>query len=599
MLEQSLRDDRLIAAPASLLTLRRVLFFSLVGLTIAGEVGLLVFALSAHAFGIIDFVLVALFAVTLPWHAIGFWNAVIGLLIIRFARESEASVTPAAGLIQNDEPIATSTAILMCIRNEPPDRAIRHLTPLIEGLVARGAAARFHLYVLSDTTDAAMAALEEPRLLAFAAGCHGRIDVTYRRRSANTGFKAGNIRDFCERWGTIHDFAVVLDADSVMTADAVLRLVRIMQADPHIGILQSLVAGLPSTSAFARMFQFGMRLAMRSYTIGSAWWQGDCGPYWGHNAIIRLAPFIAHCQLPLLPEGALISGHVLSHDQIEAVLMRRAGYEVRILTAEGESFEQNPPTMIEFIRRDLRWCQGNMQYWHFLRLPGLEPVSRYQLVFAILMFLGSPAWIGLLVVGTAAGAWAGSGAAIIRADAGAALFAIVLVTWFAPQIATAIDVLARPKLRWAFGGTIRFLGSLAAEMIFSLLLAPIMWCGHTIFLVRLLFGRTVGWTVQARDDHVVPIGLATRQLWPQTLLGLWTVTVLALTVPSAIPYALVIAGGPLLSIPLAVLTASPLVGRALLRIGLCRLPEETLPPAELAGILAPAVETADPRQFGV
>ena len=219
----------------------------------------------------------------------------------------------------------------------------------------------------------------------------------------------------------------MLDADSVMTADAVIRLTRIMQADPRLGILQSLVTGLPSTSAFARIFQFGMRLGMRSYTIGSAWWQGDCGPYWGHNAIIRLAPFMAHCQLPMLPGGRLTGGHVLSHDQVEAVLMRRAGFEVRVLPEEGASFEQNPPTLIEFIRRDLRWCQGNMQYWHFLLYRGLKPISRYQLAFAILMFIGSPAWIGLLVIGTLAvalGAFAGRvhrarcGLCAVRAGAG-------------------------------------------------------------------------------------------------------------------------------------------------------------------------------------
>src|SRR5207249_6375301 len=136
-----------------------------------------------------------------------------------------------------------------------------------------------------------------------------------------------------ERWGHLHDFAVTLDADSFMTAEAILRLVRVMQADPKLGIVQGLVVGLPSTSAFARIFQFGMRLSMRSYTIGSAWWQGDCGPYWGHNAIVRIAPLVAHCQLPVLAEGALVKGHVLSHDQIEAVLMRRAGYAVRVLAS--------------------------------------------------------------------------------------------------------------------------------------------------------------------------------------------------------------------------------------------------------------------------
>ena len=598
MVERSLRDDRLIAAPSPLLALRRVLFFSLVGLTIAGQIALAVVALSPGGFGLVDLVLVLLFSVTLPWYVIGFWNAAIGLLIMRFARDPAACVTPAAGLVKNDEPIVASTAIMMCIRNEPPERTIRHLMPLIEGLVARGIGDRFHLYLLSDTTDPAAAAPEEARCLAFANAWRGRIAVTYRRRPANTGFKAGNIRDFCERFGGQHDFGVVLDADSVLTADAMLRLVRIMQADPRLGILQSLVTGMPSRSAFARIFQLGMRLGMRSYTIGSAWWQGDCGPYWGHNAIIRLAPFTAHCQLPLMPEGSLIKGHVLSHDQIEAVLMRRAGYEVRVLPEEGDSFEQNPPTLIEFIRRDLRWCQGNMQYWHFLWMPGLRPVSRYQLAFAILMFVGSPAWIGLLVVGTAAVATAGSGAAFIRADAGIAVFASVMATWFAPKIATVIDVLMRRDLRHAFGGAPRFLAGVATETIFFLLLAPIMWFGHTMFLLGLLFGRTVGWTVQARDDHAVPLLLAARQLWPQTLLGLGTVAALAVTVPAAIPFALVIAGGPLLSIPLVVLTASPRVGRAMVRVGLGRLPEETSPPPALAGLAAPAFEAAPARPSG-
>ena len=230
-----------------------------------------------------------------------------------------------------------------------------------------------------------------------------------------------------------------------MTAEAVLRLVRIMQSDDKLGIVQSLVVGLPSTSAFARLFQFGMRLGMRSYTIGSAWWQADCGPYWGHNALVRLAPFIAHCGLPELPADGVLGGQILSHDQIEAVLMRRAGYEVRVLPLEHQSWEENPATLLEFIRRDLRWCQGNMQYWHLLGLPGLKPVSRYQLAFAILMFVGSPAWIALLVLGTLAAAAAPTPADFIRADFGIAAFAATMVMWLSPKLATFIDVLTRAE----------------------------------------------------------------------------------------------------------------------------------------------------------
>jgi membrane glycosyltransferase len=592
MVDQSLRDDVVLAAPPGLLMQRRLLFCTLVGTSIAGLIWLLSVALSAGGFDAVDLVLVVLFAVTLPWSVIGFWNATIGLLIMRLARDPVAFVTPAAARVRGDEPITASTAILVCIRNEPPARIVHYLTPLLEGLAAANVGDRFHVYILSDTDEPAIAAAEDACFNALASDFSARLAITCRRRTQNTGFKAGNIRDFCERWGAQHDFAIVLDADSVMTAKAVMRLVRIIQADPQLGILQSLVTGLPSTSAFARIFQFGMRLGMRSYTIGSAWWQGDCGPYWGHNAVIRLAPFMAHCELPTLTGRSLVSGHVLSHDQIEAVLMRRAGYEVRVLPEEGASFEQNPPTLIEFIDRDLRWCQGNMQYWHFLLLPGLKPVSRYQLIFAVLMFLGSPAWMGLLVIGALALAWAGSPAAFIRADAGLALFAIVLVMWFAPKIATVIDVLTRPDMRHAYGGGMRFIAGVITETVFFLLLSPIMWFAHTAFLAHLLLGGSIGWGAQARDDHAVPPSLAFRKLWPQILLGLSTVTVLGLTVPAAIPYALFIAAGPLLSIPLALITAWPGAGRALAYIGLGRLPEETAPPPELRALALPVITMA-------
>jgi membrane glycosyltransferase len=589
MLEPSARDEIVIAARPAVPAWRPVLFFLGVGLTIAGLIWLAVIALSPGGFGLLDAVLVAMFAVTLPWYVIGFWNATIGLLIMRFARDPVAAVTPVAGRVRGDEPITASTAILLCIRNEAPERTARLLEPMLEGLAARGVGARFHVYVLSDTNEAEIAAAERARFAALAAAWNGKVMLTYRLRSSNVGFKAGNIADFCQRWGHEHDFAVMLDADSVMTVDLLVKLVRMMQIDPRLGILQSLVIGMPSASAFARIFQFGMRLGMRSYTIGSAWWQGDCGPYWGHNAIVRIAPFVAHCELPVLAGGALVKGHVLSHDQVEAVLMRRAGYEVRVLAEEGSSFEQNPPTLVEFIRRDLRWCQGNMQYWHFLRMPGLRPLSRYQLVFALLMFLGSPAWIGLLLIGTLGVALAPTPADFMRWDAGIALLVLVLAMWFAPNIATMIDVLTRPKLRYSFGGGIRFSASFVMTIIFVVLVAPIMWASHTLFLALLLLGRTIEWGAQARDDHKVPWSLAVRSFWPQTLIGLAPLLVLAVAAPSAIPYAFLIAGGPLLSIPLAVVTAAPALGRALIALGLDRLPEETLPPPELRALDLPAI----------
>jgi membrane glycosyltransferase len=589
MLERSSCDAAVIAAAAGSRPWRAGLFLAAVVLTIAALLWLAGTALSPGGLAATDVVLLVLFAITLPWYVIGFWNATIGFLIMQIARDPVAAVTPVAGRLRGDEPIIAFTAILLCIRNEPAERVARLLEPMLDGLARHGVGEHFHVYVLSDTVEADAAA-EEKRFAALARQWEGHVALTYRRRADNVGFKAGNVGDFCQRWGECHELAVILDADSLMTVDLILRLVRIMQLDPRLGILQTLVTGMPSASGFARIFQFGMRLGMRSYTIGSAWWQEDCGPYWGHNAIIRLAPFMAHCRLPVLSGNALVKGHVLSHDQIEAVLMRRAGYAVRVLAEEGSSFEQNPPTLVEFIRRDLRWCQGNMQYWPFLRLPGLAPVSRYQLAFAILMFIGSPAWIGMLLIGAGAAAAAPAPADFMRADAGIALLLMVLAMWFAPNIATVIDVMSRPRLRALFGGGVRFLASFLLTVVFVILVAPIMWASHTLFLTRLLLGRGIGWGAQARDDHEVSWSLAARSFWPQTLIGLGPVLLLMAAAPSALPFALLIAAGPLLSIPFAVLTAKPALGRALIALGIDRLPEETEPPPELRALGLPALE---------
>ena len=594
MLEHSPLQSNQINAAGKTITGRRVLFAILFMLSMAGSLTLAAVALSPGGFSATDVALLVLFAITLPWMVAGFWNSVIGFLIMRFSSDPIAAVMPLAAYIRGNEPVSATTAILLCIRNERPERIIRNLEPMLAGLCASGFGGYFHLFVLSDTSDLHIAAAEEARFAVLAARWDGCIAITYRRREINTGYKAGNIRDFCKRWGNDYELAVTLDADSFMTADAVLRLVRLMQADSNLGILQGLVVGLPSTSAFARVFQFGMRLGMRSYTIGSAWWQGDCGPYWGHNAVLRLKPFVAHCALPVLSKDGIEDRHILSHDQIEAALMRAAGYDVRVLPEDGLGWEENPPTLLEFIRRDLRWCQGNMQYWRFVTLPGLKVVSRYQLGLAILMFVGSPAWIAMLVLGVVAMALVDVPANFIRADAGMALFVCVLVMWFSPKIASAIEVLSRPELRRQFGGTRRFVANYAIETVYSILLCSILWFGHTIFLTSLLFGREIGWVGQTRDDHAVPFSLALHILWPHTLLGCAVLGALAVTQPAAIPYALFLAAGPALAVPFAVISTWPSIGSLCTRVGIGRLPEETAPPAALHALMLPAIETATP-----
>ncbi len=570
---------------------RRAVFAVLFLVTMAGSLWLAAVALMPGGFGILDLAALVLFAITLPWMVAGFANAVIGFIIMRFSADPVAAVLPAAGLIGDDQPVTASTAILLCVRNELPLRIIRNLEPMLEGIHASGYGERFHLYLLSDTSDADLAVREEALFSELIASWRDRIAISYRRRTVNVGFKAGNVREFCERWGNRHEFAVTLDADSFMSADAIIRLVRIMQVDPRLGILQGLIVGLPSTSLFARIFQFGMRLGMRSYTIGSAWWQSDCGPYWGHNAVLRLEPFIKHCQLPLLSESGEAERHILSHDQIEAALMRAAGYHVRVVPREDLGWEENPPTLLEFMRRDLRWCQGNMQYWRFLLLPNLRPVSRYQLVLAILMFIGSPAWIGLLVLATIALVACDDPATIMRGDAGGALLTWVLVMWFSPKIAGALDVLLSPEERRAFGGAGRFTVNFVIETIYSIILCPILWISHTIFLFGLLFNREISWMGQVRDDHAVPLTLALRDLWPQTLVGCASLGLVLASQPWALPYIFLLAGGPALSAFFAMVTAWPALGGLAVRLGIGRVPEETATPEDLLELALPAIKS--------
>lgn len=542
---------------------------------------MMVWALSGGGMPLADWILLTCFAITLPWMAIGFWNAVIGFALMRLTKDPAATVFPAANSVTGDEPITTSTAIAMCIRNEDVEQVNRNLTAMMARLVASGNAPHFHIYVLSDSCEADVKAQEEFVFGKLKRDWAGKVDVTYRLRDDNWGFKAGNIREFCDKWGVNHDFMLTLDADSVMAASSILRLVRIMQANNNLGILQSLVVGLPSDSAFTRVFQFGMRMGMKSYTLGSAWWQGDCGPYWGHNALIRLEPFMEHCHLPVLPGKGPLSGYILSHDQVEAVFMRRAGYECRVLAEEGGSYEENPPHVLEFIRRDLRWCHGNMQYLKLLGEPGLLPMSRIQLLLAIMMFTSAPAWMLFVIVATSSLLMSDFTFSGFEMGPGYVLFGIIMTMIFAPKITSIVDVMLRPEVRKSYGGGLAVMTGAAIETVFSILLAPIMAIAETVFLAGLPFGKARGWAQQKRQAESLPVKTIASHLWPQVLFGLGGVTVLVAS--DAVDFRGLIVSlpvflGPLLAVPFGYSSAYVAVGHFLTRLGIGQLPEEVRPP---------------------
>lgn len=537
-----------------------------------------------------DCLIFAGFLFAMPWTALGFWNAVIGLILLHGPwSRPDRTIYPFWGPSAEPVTLTSRTAIAMVLRNEDPEPSFRALTAMRDQLVAAGEAQAFRFFVLSDTSDPEVAAREEALFSLFALEFPADRRPIYRRREANTGYKAGNIADFLTQWGDGLDFFIPLDADSLMGADTLIRMVRVMQAEPKLGLLQSLVVGAPSDSAFGRIFQFGMRHGMRSFTMGSAWWTGDCGPYWGHNAIIRVAPFREHCALPVLPGRPPLGGHILSHDQLEAAMLRRAGYEVRVLPLETESYEQNPPTVADFAYRDLRWCQGNMQYWRFLVAPGFRFVSRFQVAQAILMYLAAPAWM-VMTIATAGKAAVGD-FHMVDIDLGIALFIAVFVMSLAPKLAGFADAALSPGGLARYGGGIRFGAAALAEVLFSMLLAPAMALNVTIFMGGLLFGRSITWSGQNRATRGLAWRLAWRGLWAQTLLGAGLFGLLAWTAPLALVWGAPIIFGLLLAVPLGVGTAWPALGWLITRQGLFAGPEDFNPPPILprAGNLPHAV----------
>ncbi len=539
--------------------------------------------LAAGGWTLVDMVLLVAFAIGSPWTVLGFWNAVVGLWLLHGARNPIGKVAPFAGAADADTPIEIRTAILMTLRNEDPARAFLRLRTVKDSVDATGQGEQFAYFILSDTNNPVVADAEEAAAEDWRRTLSDPDQVIYRRRTVNTGYKAGNLRDFCERWGNEYELMLPLDADSLMSGEAIVRLVRIMQAHPQLGILQSLVVGMPSSSAFARIFQFGMRHGMRSYTMGQAWWVGDCGPFWGHNAMVRIKPFAGQCHLPILPGKPPLGGHVLSHDQVEATLMRRAGYEVRVLPEERGSWEENPPTMLEFIQRDVRWCQGNMQYIKLLDLPGLLPMSRFQLVWAILMFLGIPAWtlmIGLLPVA----AWEARAIEDYPTSFAIWLYIAFFVMYLSPKIAGLVDaVLTRGGVA-RYGGWLRFTASAAIELVFSFLQGAVSTIRTSIFMIGLIFGKSVTWSGQSRDTHGISWSTAFSALWPQVLFGVIVCGALAVISPTVLLWSLPLTAGYLLAVPFGVITANPALGKAMQKLGLCGIPEDFDPPKEVRAV---------------
>lgn len=511
-------------------------------------------------------ILACLLLVT-PWAALSAGNSLVGLAILLASRDPPGAVLPALRQARPGPP-RQLTALAVCIRNEEMGAVLPPLGALLDGLAARGAADRFVLWLLSDTQDPAIAAAEEAAIRAFAAGRAEVPAIRYRRRAANDGFKAGNVMDFLDHHAGDAAFFITLDADSVMTPDAVLRLVAVMEADPGLAIVQQLIVGRPATAAFPRLFQFGMRAGMRSWATGQAWWQGDAGPYWGHNAILRCEPFRRHARLEALPDGS----RILSHDMVESVRLQAAGWRVRCLPAEDGSLEANPPAMPEFLRRDERWGAGNMQYFHLLRLPNFTPMGRLQLLQAILLFLGAPLYALILLLAALNG-MAGGGA---DTPMGALALAILAhwLCYFSPKLSGYAQALIQGRVAAQYGGRAGFAKGAAAEIAFMQLFEPLSTLNKAMFLATLPFGRRTGWAPQNRADRGIAWVDGARLLWPHMLAGVALTFCFALVSPTALLLALPFTLGMVFAIPLCVWSADPGVSARLRAHRIAATPEE-------------------------
>jgi membrane glycosyltransferase len=378
----------------------------------------------------------------------------------------------------------------------------------------------FDIFVASDTRNEDIAAQEARQFKRLRNSLEGKINCYYRRRPDNHHRKAGNIADFVTRWGGRYDHMVVLDADSEMEASTLIVLARAMAADPQAGIIQTLPLLRNKWTPFARMMQFAGRVYGPVIAAGLNAWHGRDGNYWGHNAIIRTKAFASSAGLPELAGRKPFGGHILSHDFVEAALMRRAGWSIYMLPHLQGSYEETPPSLVDLAARDRRWAQGNLQHAKIVGAKGLHWASRVHLVQGIMSYLASPLWLLLLVAGLALATIARytepnyfpDGFSLFPAwpvfdpERALRLFALTLGVLYLPKILGLIIALRSPEIRRGCGGAMGLMKSFAAETVLSLLLSPIMMLIQSRFVRDILRGKDSGWSPQNRGESATPFG---------------------------------------------------------------------------------------------
>jgi len=485
------------------------------------------------------------------------------------------------------------TALVMPIYNEDPVRTTAALQAMAEALQGIGAGQCFEIVVLSDSTNADSWIRETAAIDLLRRSLASVMPVWYRRRWSNVARKSGNLEDFVTRWGGRFAHMIVLDADSLIDAPTLLRLVQTMEADPNLGILQTSPQLIGARTFFGRLQQFAACVYGPVITRGLAAWSGDSCNYWGHNAIIRMKAFADNCGLPMLKGRKPFGGHVLSHDFVEAALIRRGGWKVRMATDCGGSWEESPPTLIDIAVRDRRWAQGNLQHMKIIATAGLSLTSRLHLGTGIMSYLSSPLWLLMLAVGFALSVQSH----LIRpeyfnhdfqlfptwprfdVELMMALFWFSMLVLLIPKMLGLIRALLSSRIRRSGGGVIGVAASILLEAILSALYAPILMMVQSRHVFEVFMGRDSGWKPQRRDSG----GTSWSDAWEfhkrHMLLSCMTAAVVYVLSPSLLAWLSPALLGLFLAVPLSRASGSEALGRGLLRIGLLRTPEEVELPA--------------------
>ncbi|MGE9294915.1 MAG: glucans biosynthesis glucosyltransferase MdoH [Puniceicoccales bacterium] len=571
---------------------RRFRFFAL--FTVLWLIGVLWFVdlMLRLPFNNAKWLLVAVFCPLFGFLAFGFVQAFAGIITLLRKRD-QLCITELDRKLEG-RPLASRTALLFPIYNEDPDAVTAGIETTYEALRDKGLLEHFDIFLLSDSTNENNWIAEESAWLRTVRKLSAHGKIFYRKRRDNLNQKSGNVADFLRRWGKPYDFFVCYDADSLMTADTLHRMVRIMEHTREVGILQSMPRLYNGHSLFARLQQYGNRIQGMIGGAGLNFWQQGEGNYWGHNAVIRTKAFIEFCNLPELPGARPLGGRVMSHDFVEAALMRKAGLQVWLAYDLEGTFEEMPPSLPDFAARDRRWCQGNLQHSWIMLFGRIKAVNRIHMLNGIMSYISGPLWLAFLAVSTLVFySWMNSELTIFPRQSflpftpestalqGLYIFIYTMVLILVPKFFPLLWLVKEPEQRRRFGGIAKAGISLVVELTMFTLIAPSLMLFHSSFVVALFLGQRVGWNSQRRGGDGIEWSEAISAQGGHTLIGLlWGILAWQIS-PSLFWWMSPVTLGWVLAPALTVFTSKVSVGQWFAERGLLLTPEETEPAAEV------------------